>query len=153
MSQCEHTQRMSAFYDGEVAEGERRELQEHVGRCGQCAAELERLGSLSAFLRTAQVPKLASASLRRFHEAVDGASERTILHMARVFALVAALLLVASLVGIWQDAQGSEPYVHTVPAWERTAVLQQVDLSSGPSAEIQFAEWIVEDLSRENDSD
>jgi anti-sigma factor RsiW len=153
MSQCKYMQRMSALYDGEVSEEEGRELAEHVRGCSACAAELERLRSLSVFLQAAKVPELQSASLRRFHEAVSGAADRAVLKMARVFALAAALLLVASLAGMRQSAQGSGPYASTAPEWERAAVLRQTDLSIARSAEIQLAEWIVEDLSRENGSD
>ena len=147
---CRHIRRMSAFYDGEVAEEEHQQLRKHIQHCTECAGELERLRAISRFLAAAEVPQLAPAALQRFHRVVNGASEKVVFRMARTFAAAAAAVLLVGLVWLWQaeDARAG-----AAPEWEKVAVMQQAELSGAVSFEAQLAQWIVEDLSRESAGD
>ena len=153
MAGCRHAGRLSAFYDGEVVGEERRQLQEHIRHCADCAAEVERLRAISRFLAVAPEPRLSPGALQRFHRVVSGASERTVLRTARAFAMAAAGLVVVCLVWLWQGDGAQNGYALEAPEWERAAVLQQVEQAGGVSAEAQLAQWIVEDLSREDAGD
>lgn len=153
MSACRHTCRMSAFHDGEASEAEGRELREHVQHCAECAAELDRLDAISRFFAASDLPSLSGDALRRLHRQVSVASERIVYRAARAFAMCAAGVLVFCLVGLWLAEGAPDALAYTAPAWERTAVLRQVEPAEGVNAEAQFVQWIVEDLSRENGSD
>ena len=153
MAGCKHIRRMSVFYDGEVPEEEHQQLREHIQHCTECARELERLRIVSTFLAAAQVPQLPPGALRCFHQVVNGASKMIVFRTARAFAAAAAALLLVSVVWLWQAGGAPDAHAQAVPEWERAAVMQQVELSEGLSAEAQLAQWIVEDLSRENGSD
>ena len=153
MTGCKHIRRMSAFYDGEVAEEEHQQLRKHIQHCTECAGELERLRAISRFLAAAEVPQLAPAALQRFHRVVNGASEKVVFRMARTFAAAAAAVLVVGLVWLWQADGAEDARAGAVPEWEKVAVMQQVELSGAVSSEAQLAQWIVEDLSRENAGD
>ena len=153
MAGCKHIHRMSVFYDGEVAEEEHRQLREHIQHCTECAREFEQLRIVSTFLAAAQMPQLSPGALRCFHQVVNGASERIVFRTARAFAVAAAALLLVGVVWLWQTNGAQDAHGLAIPEWERAAVMQQVEFSEGLSAEAQLAQWIVEDLSRENAGD
>lgn len=151
MGDCSYAQRIGAYYDGEVGEEERRQIERHLQQCEECSAALERLRALSAFLGRARVPELSEGALSRFHSAASGAAERVVFRTARSFAAAAAVLLVVCLGWLWQTgSKESAHYAQAVPEWERVAVMQEADVSGEVSSEIQMAQWIVADLSWEN---
>ena len=153
MSGCKYTPRMSAFRDSEMAEEERRQLQKHIRHCTECARELERLRAISRFLAAAEVPQLAPAALQRFHRVVNGASEKVVFRMALTSAAAAAAVLLVGLVWLLQADGAQDARAGAAPEWEKVAVMQQAELSGAVSSEAQLAQWIVEDLSRENAGD
>jgi len=144
---------MSAFYDGQFADEEQRGLQEHVARCAECAAELERLKALSRLLACADVPRLSPGALERIHQAVDTVGEKAVFRTAQALAMAAAVVLAVCAVWLWQAGGAPEAYAAAAPDWERAAVAQQAVVAGGLSAEAQFAQWIVEDLGGENGSE
>ena len=153
MATCELTQRMIALHDGEVGAEERGRLQEHVLHCPECAAELERLRAISRLMASADVPVLSPAGLRRLHDAVDAASEKAIFRMAGEFAAAAAALLIISVAWLLAAGEAGTARARADSEWERAAVMQPAEPAGGLTQELQVAQWIVENLSTENDRD
>ena len=153
MARCKHIFRMGAFYDGQLAEEEQRRLQDHVAVCRDCAAEIEQLEALSRLLARAEAPRLSPAALERMHQAVGNMGERVVFGTARAFAMAAAALLAVCAVWLWQGDGGPDAYAAEAPEWERAAVFQQAAIGGDLSVEAQLAQWIVEDLERENGSE
>jgi hypothetical protein len=55
---------LEAYYDDELEENRRRQVESHLAHCPSCRAELERLETLSTLLRSSPVPQTQSAPAR-----------------------------------------------------------------------------------------
>jgi len=150
MTECKQSQAVSAYYDGELPEPSRAALEEHLSGCPLCAAELARLEKMSQLIRARDRVEMPREVLDRLHRSVDLQPKIAVLHVAEVFAAVAASILLVSTVWLWRistarDAAGQ------IPLWETAAVASQDP--SGVAAHEQLAQWIVQDLSRKNGHD
>jgi len=150
MIECQQAQRLSAYYDGEIPAPARAAFEEHLKGCPACAAELARLRRLSQWIRGAGRPEMSSRALERWHRSVDLQPKITVLHMAEVFAAVAASILLLSSVWLWRIS-GARDAPGPIPVWETVAVAPQDP--SGIAAQDQLAEWIVQDLSGKDGHD
>ena len=150
MIECRQMQRVSAYYDGELSEPSRGELEEHLRECPVCAAELSRLRKLSGLLCSAGRPEMPSQALERLHRSVDLLPQVGLWRTAAVFAGVAASILLVCGAWLWRISSAGEP-ADQIPLWETAAVAPQ-DLSAAASQE-QLAQWVVQDLSWKNGHD
>lgn len=150
MTDCRQADRLSAYYDGEIPEPERAALEEHIRGCPLCAAEIARLQRLSRLIRGTGRTEMSPQALERLHQSLDLQPRITILHMAEVFAAVAASILIVSGVWLWMISTASEA-AGQIPVWETVAVAPQD--SSGAAAQEQLAQWVIQDLSRKNGHD
>jgi len=103
MTCSEVQEKLSAYYDGELAEPLRSEVAGHLAKCAECRAELEgfrQLSSLSAQLRLPQAPSGMWEELEHQLDAPRSASFGVAYRRTRRFALLAAVLLVAAAAAI-----------------------------------------------------
>src|SRR5687767_3999349 len=143
--QCEQTEKVAAYHDGEMDAGPRAAFEAHLIACGVCAGELDELRRLSARLLMAEIPAVSAAGMKRFHGAVTVNEERGVLRLAEWLTAAAAALLLVGITGLFR----SETTHASAPAtWEQAAVAYPVDAEAPGRAEmVQIAEWIRTDLS------
>jgi anti-sigma factor RsiW len=165
MANCAFQSRVEAYHDGELSDKGRRAVEEHLARCGACAAELAWLRSISQSLVQRQSPDITTAELGGLHDAVDAAASAadldlnqvSLYRMAGAQMAIAASVLVVSCVWLNElpaAAPGARPAaVAQAPAWERVAVTLRVDpVPNGLDSEVyladaRLADWMLRGLS------
>ncbi len=109
---------LAAFQDAELADDDRRSVEEHLGECAACTAELAELDGLREIVRSCPEPQPPAELWDRIERAVHAS---TSVRQPRVeprrrliwaqWATVAALLLVTVVTGLWarwQQEQSAE---------------------------------------------
>jgi RNA polymerase sigma-70 factor (ECF subfamily) len=143
MNECQQSEKVSAYHDGEMPAALRQEMERHLEQCPRCQAELEELRELSASLGTLPIPQASPAVLARMHRQVDQLAARSIYRLMEAGAAIAAAVLIVCMVGLLR--QGPVPAPAPAP-WEAQAAYgSTVDLASGGS-EAVLAGWTVQDL-------
>lgn len=152
MDSCEQTRQVNAYHDGELSPEDARPFEAHLAQCAACARELERLRGVSRFLAGARMPGVPAEVIERLHENLAVVRERVVVRMAEMLTAAAALVLITCAAWVWHGLGETESQAAAaVSAWERVAVTLRVETSvSEPQ---QVAQWIVQDLSRENGHD
>ena len=150
MPACKLNRLVSAYHDGELATAERLHVEAHLGQCSSCTRELERLRGLSRLLGSAVRPAMPAGLLSRLHSHVGSTRDTVLLHMGQALAAAAAAVLVACAVWFWQGPNARMSRTQPDTLWETAAVTPSWDTVLDSGAEPQLAQWIVEDLSREN---
>jgi len=120
MTPCPSSEQLSAFLDDEVSDSRRAEMQEHLRVCPMCAAELERMKSVSRVVSESPAPHLSQISLHRLHVRVDEAMDQGLLRFVRVFNVVAACVLIAGsswLMVKTHEARTVESTTPAAPPW------------------------------------
>mgnify|MGYP006279645825 FL=1 len=150
MRKCEYAEKISAAYDGELPEGELRELEQHAEQCAYCRRELRQMRTLSELLGEVETPSISSDFLASLHDNVPEANpHRVVLRTARRLMAVAATILLCSVLWLWQF-EATANVTDSVPAqWERVVLAHENTGLSESSHEELLAHWIVEDLSGE----
>ena len=116
-------------------------------------AELEGFRSLSRLLSAAGMPEAPEQCSQRLHQRVGALSDRRVLRMARMLTAAAAAVIV--LCGGWLWQASMRPQVPSNPsiAWELVAVAPDMESDTDAGAESLIAQWILDDLPRENRDD
>ena len=143
MNECQQSEKVSAYHDGEMPASSRQEMERHLEQCPRCQAELEELRELSASLGALPIPQASPLMLSRLHRQVDQLAARSIYHLVEAGAAVAAAVLITCMVALLRQT----PLHAAAPApWEAQAAYgSTVDLASGGS-ETVLAGWTVQDL-------
>ncbi len=151
MSTCPQTEKVAAYYDGQMPPDEYRRMKRHIEECRSCSRELAELRRLHALLRSAQLPSMPKEALERLRMRCARARERSLVRTAEALAVVAAGVAVACLALFYRGP--SPPPSEIAP----DEILESVVLSAGPDAgletngEYALARWMVADLSPENE--
>jgi len=145
MNECDHASLVGAYHDGELPPASAVELEAHIQRCPECAAELVRLCSLSRVLGSASWPQMPPEALGRLHRKVDLVARDGIRKLAEALAGVAASIVVACSVAL-AVLPGTAGPAQASARWETVAVSQQQAEASAASTEEQIALWIVQEL-------
>lgn len=148
MSECEQTSRVGAYYDGEMAAGERAAMERHLAGCARCAGELARVRGLSALLGGVGLGEEVSAgAMKRFHATAVDAAGGSVRRLVGAVMAAAAAILIGCGAGLWaMDRPGRTS--EAAPLWELSMMQKSGDVP-GAAADDQTAAWIVEDLDRE----
>lgn len=143
MSECQQSEKVSTYHDGEMPADSRQEMERHLEQCPRCRAELEELRELSASLGALPSPQASPAVLARLHRQVDQLAARSIYRLMEAGAAAAAAVLITCTVALLRQT----PSPAAAPAlWEAQAAYgSSVDLASGGS-EAVLAGWTVQDL-------
>ena len=154
MNDCEQTERVGAYHDGEMGPAERAAMERHVGACRACAAELARVRALSALLGQAAPggqgaeAEVSARGMRRFHAAAARAAGGPTWGLLRAMTGVAAAILLGCAAGLWAMSRAGG--AGEAPAeWEISMMQRPGDAQAGGEDD-QPAAWVAEELSREN---
>jgi anti-sigma factor RsiW len=142
MNACGFRARIGPYYDGEVAAEERRRIELHLAACAACRQELAELSQLSAQLAAAG-PGWSAEAQDRLHGRLEAQFQRAPLRTARAMLALAACLLLACTLWVWQ----ARPADAAAAPWETLAANPQPDSGGSNSPQVATAKWIVQDLS------
>ena len=151
MAYCRNTRRISAWHDGELPPAEAQELAQHMAECPACRHELERLQGLSKWLSSAPGPEIPAGALDRLRRRVRPQRDRLILRTARALTAVAAAVLIACSVLLWQGMDAGAAAVPTPGEWERAAIMPTLPEPSAEDGDVdvELARSILGSLSTE----
>ncbi|MEW6202234.1 MAG: zf-HC2 domain-containing protein [bacterium] len=146
---CPYTERISAYYDGELAAGEAESIERHIEQCSQCAVELERLRKLSQLMRRIEIPN-EFETITRLHRRLDSTRRhQSIQRFAEICTgLAASIMIVCGT--ILMNERASAATTESMPVWETVSTTPPSDEWAGNTSEKYVAQWIMQDLSRNN---
>jgi anti-sigma factor RsiW len=147
MNECKQAERLGAYHDGELSGAARAEMEQHLGQCPACAAELKRLRRLSELFSAAAAPKLSPEALMRLHSRVDVIPMADLRRVAEVVGAIAASILLVCTIWLVKG----RPAIDVIPVWETVAVARQEMPTAAPEEEL--GQWMVQDLSGKNAND
>jgi anti-sigma factor RsiW len=152
MSECEFDSMLSPYYDGELDDIEQRRVERHLDDCDLCAAELERLGTLSAVFSAIPTPIASAPFLQQLEKQADKVQQAALARFVRgLTAIAAAAAALALAVGRYTAAdrpQAAPRPAATLSSWERAAIdpVPTSNATATASAESQFDDFLVHDL-------
>ena len=156
MAECPNNLRLSAYYDGELDESGRAEVERHLRVCPACEGELSRLGEMSRLLTSQRAPLLLPIGVHRLHKRVDDAMEEGVLRIMRVFNAIAACVLIAGSAWLMVKPRGQDQTVEravatpAAPPW--VDVAQVSDTPTGAYSTPAAAWYLADDSSRNDDA-
>lgn len=152
MVTCPFNNHLEAFYDGEVDDSRRSEIEFHVRQCPSCSEELARLQAMSRMISSAPSPKLSQIGLYRLHNQVDQAMEEGVLRIVRVLSAIAACVLVAGSAWLMRtrESRAVESSMPVAPPW--ADVVEASDSPSGAYSTPAAAWYLADDSARSDDS-
>jgi anti-sigma factor RsiW len=148
MTLCPYTERISPYYDGEVAAAEAATVSRHLEHCPECAAELKRLGALSALLQKTSAPAGADVMARLHRRLEIMQRNQMVQRFAEVCtALAASVLILCGSLWVREVRVERTP---SLPTWESASLEGASGARIAGEPEEEVAHWIVQDLSRTN---
>ena len=149
---CERIEQVHAYYDGEMALSQRRELEAHLNECGECRELLAQLRRVSELIASAPLTQLPPAAMTRFEQTwFAAAQERGVMRIASWLTAAAAAVLIGALL-VWPAGQRRDDSLRaSTTAWP-AAVMPPAESHEGDVASAELvgaAQWIVNDLSNE----
>lgn len=148
MNECEFSQRLGAYHDGELSPPAQASVEEHLANCPACAAELARLRALSERFAATPPAPLPPLVLERLHRTADRLPALSVCRIAEAVAAVAAGILLACLIGIARQGTG-EASASAPPPWETPVAA----VDRGEGSEELLANWMAQDLSGKGNHD
>ncbi|HEY7117244.1 MAG TPA: zf-HC2 domain-containing protein [Tepidisphaeraceae bacterium] len=154
--ECDQLIRVHLYHDGELAPDEARQVEAHVRGCPACTAELAKLREISAVFAGAAAgnePILGDAAMSRIEaKLVAGGRIYPVLRLARVITAMAACVLLAASLLLWQQqAKANTASSSAQSQGVRVVAIKDIDASPASThpTEIQLAQWIVRNLEAE----
>jgi hypothetical protein len=155
MSECPNSSRLSAYYDGELDEAGRGEVERHIRDCSACEVELGRLREMSRLLNTGKTPVLLPIAMHRLHKKVDEAMEEGMLRIMRVLNAIAACVLIAGSAWLMMRPRVAtttvERFAPAAPPWV-VPVGYTNDSPTGADSTPAAAFYLADDTSRNDDA-
>ncbi len=139
MMPCDHTQLVAAFYDGELAPDQAREMAIHIESCPVCLQELRSLQRLSQSIAAAPLGQPSGITLARLASA-RRRQERGIRRLAGALTAAAVVLLAVSVWNNQRAADLSSPLVGL-----DVVVVAAADEEPPPQT-LAVARWMASDL-------
>ena len=152
MNECEQSERLSAYHDGEMPSVAREEMESHLRQCPRCAAELVRIKKLSALLSGMGEGQLSRSSLEGMHRRVDKMASRGIVRLAEAFSAVAAMIVVACVIGLARQAPAQASTAAT-DIWETQVLVQQTPESAAAGSDDLPSDVMLQNIPMEGDRD
>src|SRR4051812_28402962 len=94
---CEQAAQIQAYYDGRLTAQSRREVEDHLRTCDECAKLLADLRGLSRLIAAAPRAQLSDDALLRLRHGLKTASDRGVLRITGWLTSAAAVILVGAL--------------------------------------------------------
>jgi anti-sigma factor RsiW len=149
MIKCPCTERIGIYYDGELAASEVEAMERHIEQCAACAAELERLRKLSRLMRQIAVP-VEHETMTRLHRRLDTTRRnQPMQRFAEICtALAACVLIICGAMLMTERTSGVN--TASMPVWEIALLAPPGEERTANNSEENVAQWIMQDLSRNN---
>lgn len=143
MSECEYSQQLHAWFDGELDAERGQVVQQHLTTCAACTEELNELRGISRLVGHWQPELMRMDAMRRIHAEIDRQNWHRMERLAgRLVAMAASIAIIAM---IW-PAQ-SQTSAKLPAQWEQAAVAMTDDSTNASTGELAMAQWMVDDLS------
>jgi len=98
MDTCQYESKISAYYDGELAEADRAAFEQHLAACPPCQTELRQHRRLSQFMQLAPRKMLSAQARENLYSLAPAVGEGVYLRIAEwTTALAACILITASI--------------------------------------------------------
>jgi anti-sigma factor RsiW len=148
MDTCPYSLQLGVFHDGELPEGERRELEQHLtGACPVCLAELAQLRRLSALLEAASWPQLSADARQGLYRLAPNVADYTYLRIAKWTTGLAASVLLAASGWMMVHQHGNTPPGDAPQPWVQFAISPPESSSAEAiGADTTFADWMMTNL-------
>ena len=146
---CDRNAKVQAWYDGELPEGDRAGVEQHLRECAECAQVVAELRQMSQMLVAAPRVQMGADAKRRLEQAWWANRDRGVLRMAEWLTAAAAAVLVGALM-FWSDGDRPVQPPTQVASWEPEAVMPPTEARDElASNDVTLAEWMANDLSVE----
>lgn len=142
MFECSEHLKLAAYHDGQLNATDTTAVENHLSSCDVCAAESAELRNISQMFADVPVPKLSQIALYRLHSNLDFLTDRGLLRLARVMTGLAASVLLAGSLWLFQSHSVAVP-VNTSVALLPLQVEEQSLASTDPTP----SDWMVSELS------
>jgi anti-sigma factor RsiW len=147
---CERSNQVHLYHDGELSAGERDALEAHLKACGDCQALLNDLRSMSRMLAVAPMVDAPADAMNRIRAARYVVPDAGVLKIAGWLTAAAAAVLLAAL-PVWrqerQDRTTVVPAVASADVLDTVAVNPPSDPDTGRTDLVALAQWMSDDLS------
>jgi anti-sigma factor RsiW len=144
---CERSEQVHRYHDGELPAGERDALEAHLKSCGQCSGLLGELQSMSRILSAAPMAAISNDAMQRIRAARYVLPEAGVLRIAGWLTAAAAAVLLAAL-PIWrEDYHVQAPAVANADALDIDAVTPPSDSDGSRNDLVALSQWMSDDLS------
>ena len=145
---------IAAYYDGELEQARRGEVERLLRDDPQAAADLAELRQLSATLQGLKRPHLDAAALADVHRRIDDRiADPVIARITRWTAAAAAAILIGSSTMLMTQMANGGEVDYSDPVAEGVALLNSPAMGSrdtGPAPEVEISQWIVAGLTTES---
>src|SRR5579862_5158352 len=108
MKTCNQSDKIGAYHDDELDCAARQQMEIHISQCEACAAELASLKAMTQLLSISQ-PHLSQISEHRLHNKLQSTMDEGIVKFARILSGIAAVILLASSVGLVYRNSQAQP--------------------------------------------
>jgi anti-sigma factor RsiW len=145
MTNCEFTNKIEAYHDGELDPSQRALVELHLAHCDDCRHVLNRLQAMSALIASSEQPRLSQISRYRLHQKIDAAMERGLLRLAWTMSGIAASVLLVSsawLMRVNENALAQVP--SEAPPWMAVSLATSGDPVVRDAAS-PAAQWYLAD--------
>lgn len=146
MNDCQYSQQLGPYLDGELTPAAAASLEAHVAQCPPCSAELGELRALGRMFAADRDADIPVAARDRLHDHVDALLDRGLLRIGRILSGIAACLLLGSALWLNSADRPATPPV-AAAGWEKTAVLMPAPPAPVSADEMVSPEWVLADLS------
>lgn len=144
METCPYSPQISTYHDGELADEDRLQLEQHLSsNCPACALELQQWRRLSALIFSAAAPVLPARAKAKLYQLAPTVREASFVRLAEWTTALAASVLIA-VSGWMMINQRSSARAPNQPApWQTVALATSGDVESDSQAEPQFVDYVV----------
>lgn len=147
METCPYSQQISAYHDGELAEAERLQLEQHLNSaCPACTLELQQWRRLSAMILAAAAPALPESARRKLYQLAPVVRDASFIRLAEWATALAASVLIAVSGWMMINRQSSRSTAAEPAKWKIYAFgdsLATTDVATDSQAEPQLVDYVV----------
>jgi anti-sigma factor RsiW len=147
---CEFSQQLEAYHDGELPVDAHAAMQAHLLSCPACSQQLAELAAMSNLFATAPVPRLSQISQHRLHHKLTDEMDRGLVRLAWSLSAVAAGIMVVGSAWLMQlgnvPAAGPVATVQAAPPWADVHATAEAETVSREAA-TPVAQWYLADAS------
>src|SRR4051812_23588800 len=144
---CQQSEKVQAWYDGELPPGHGGTIAEHVSQCAECAEMVAELTRVSELLRSAPRASMSADALKRLEQSWWAARDRGVLRFAEWLTAAAAAVLIGALLMFGSnDDRGMTGITHN-DALEVAVMPPSSAREDSAGETVALAEWMANDLS------